>query len=184
MPQEETSNDERSDQDLTNTEKWLSEFSKCAYEAYSKIDSANDRTRTLTAPLTALGAGFIYQISSFNYGNSIQDTLFFYIPIGAGAILTIASIYTILWALILKSGTNVLASPEEYMKEITSWGDNAAGDAERDITKKRIHAATLNHRRIKQRSNLLWWGAIAAIAALTLLICATPQFVINQISYP
>lgn len=184
MPHEVTSDNDGSDQELTNTEKWLSEFSKCAYEAYSKIDSANERTRTLTAPLTALGAGFIYQISSFNYGNSIQETLFFYIPIGIGAILTIASIYTILWALILKSGTNVLASPEEYMKEITSWGDNAAAEAERDVTKKRIYAATLNHLRIKQRCNLLWWGAIAAIAALTLLISATPYFVINQISQP
>jgi hypothetical protein len=168
---------------LTNIEEWLSNFSKDAYAAYAKIDSVNERVRTLTPPMTALGVGYIYEATRYTYKNGITDTLFFYLPLGIGAILVIVAIFLMLWALVGQSKVEVLAEANEILEAVKSHKDNVSlSELENQAIIKRCNSATKNCRILKTRTMVLVWGAWLAIAAFALLIASTPKFVHNQIT--
>ena len=169
---------------LTEHQEWLVSFSKVIYDAYAKIDSINDRVRTLTPPMTALGAGYIYELARYNYVDSVSDTLLFYLPSGIGAICVVVAIFFMLWALVIKHETKILAEPNDILKAMPHDRNLTLWQIEEQVMTKRFGAATDNIKSMKQRGKLLTFGAILAIVAFALLILSTPKFIHNQISKP
>lgn len=168
---------------LSEIEEWLSGFSKDAYAAYAKIDSVNERVRTLTPPMTALGAGYIYEGAHYSYRNGVADTLFFYLPLAAGALLVIVAVFFMLWALVGQSKVDVLAEADEILKAVKLHkGSVTLSELENQAIEKRCNSATKNCRSLKKRSMVLVWGAWLAIAAFGLLIVSTPKFIHNQVT--
>lgn len=168
---------------LTKIEEWLSNFSKDAYATYAKIDSVNERVRTLTPPMTALGVGYIYQATGYSYQSGITDTLFFYLPLGIGAILVVAAIFMMLWALVGQSKIDVLAEADEVLKAVNLHRDKVTlSQLENQAIGRRCDSASKNCRILKKRTSVLVWGAWFAIAAFGLLIVSTPKFVHNHLT--
>lgn len=169
---------------LTEHQEWLISFSKVIYDAYAKVDSINDRVRTLTPPMTALGAGYIYEFTRYHYVNSANDTLLFYLSLGIGAVCVIVAIFFMLWALVIKHGTAILAEPDDILRAMPHDRNLTLWQIEEQVVNKRCRAATDNIKAMKQRGRLLTCGAVLAIVAFALLILSTPKFIHNQISRP
>jgi hypothetical protein len=167
---------------LSEHQEWLISFSKFSYDAYAKVDSINERVRTLTPLMTALGAGYIYEFTRYYYANSASDTLLFYLPLGIGGLCVIVAIFFMLWALVVKHGTSLLAEPNDILEAMPHDKNLTLWQIEEQAIKKRCCAATTNLKSMKQRGGLLTIGAVLAITAFSLLILATPKFIHNQLT--
>jgi hypothetical protein len=182
MEEEMSSPEEVQKSVLTEHQEWLISFSKDMYEAYGKVDSINDRVRTLTPLMTALGVGYIYEFTRYHYVNGVGDTLLFYLPMGVGGLCVIVAIFFMLWALVVKHSTSLLAEPNDILKAMSHHRNLTLWQIEEQVINKRCCAATANVKVMKQRSKMLTIGAVLAIAAFSLLILATPKFIQNNIS--
>ena len=170
---------------LTKIEEWLSGFSKDSYAAYAKIDSVNERVRTLTPPMTALGVGYVYEATHYIYQDRTADTLFFYVPLGIGVIFVILAIFVMLWALVGQQSIVVLEEADAFLKAVECQKDKglSLSEIENSAIQRRCESATKNLKTLKKRGLVLTCGACMAIAAFGLLILATPMFVVNQITH-
>lgn len=170
---------------LTKIEEWLSSFSKDSYSAYAKIDSVNERVRTLIPAMTALGLGYFYESTRYVYQDKAADALLFYLPLGSGLILVVAAIFVILWALVGQQSIDVLGEADEFLGAVKCQMNKGLtlSELEASAIERRCNSATRNLQILKKRSLWLKYGACMAIVAFGLLIVATPKFVINQLTY-
>jgi hypothetical protein len=169
---------------IEGIEMWLSNFSKEAYGAYAKVDTINDRVRTLTPIVTILGAGFIYEASNYSYDDGAASALLFYLPISLGILALVVGIYIIVWSLVLKTETHVLADADQILAFARSHHHTKNNSAyiETEMIQKRCKSATTNAKLLRARCKALSTGSKLSVIAFSLLLLATPKFVHSRVN--